>query len=77
MTQTRNTSTASTTGRPTLRGIFDKLLSTLETEIANLPDTLQGVPPEKRLEFISRNLPLLLKYKESGQGDDWSLNWGD
>ena len=61
----------------TLRGLFDKMLSTVETEIEKLPDTLAGVPPEKRLDFISKNLPLLLRYRESGQGNSWSTDWGD
>lgn len=66
--------------RPSLRGLFDKVLSTLETEIDSLPDTLQGVSPEKRLDFISKNLPLLLRYRESGEGNPGGfegLTWGD
>lgn len=63
--------------KTTLRGLFDKMLSTLETEIEKLPETLEGVPPEKRLDFISKNLPLLLRYRESGQGNSWSTDWGD
>jgi len=64
--------------KTTLRGLFDKILSTLETEVERLPDTLQEVNPEKRLDFISKNLPLLLKYRESGEGtDSWLSKWGD
>ena len=63
--------------KTTLRGLFDKMLSTLETEIEKLPETLEGVPPEKSLDFISKNLPLLLRYRESGQGNSWSTDWGD
>ena len=63
--------------KTSLRGLFDKMLSTLETEIQKLPDTLQGVPPDKRLDFISKTLPLLLRYRESGQGNTWSTDWGD
>lgn len=64
--------------KTTLRGLFDKMLSTLETEIEKLPDTLEGVTPEKRLDFISKNLPLLLRYRESGQGNTSFLSdWGD
>lgn len=62
---------------PSLRGLFDKILLTLEREIDSLPDTLSQVSPERKLEFISKNLPLLLKYRESGQGDSWTENWGD
>ena len=66
------------TRKTTLRGLFDKMLSTLETEIDKLPDTLEGVTPEKRLDFISKNLPLLLRYRESGQGNTSFLSdWGD
>lgn len=65
------------TRKTTLRGLFDKMLSTLETEIEKLPDTLEGVTPEKRLDFISKNLPLLLRYRESGQGNFWGTDWGD
>ena len=64
--------------KTTLRGLFDKMLSTLETEIDKLPDTLEGVTPEQRLDFISKNLPLLLRYRESGQGNTSFLSdWGD
>jgi len=62
---------------PSLRGLFDKVLTTLEKEIESLPDTLQQVTPEKRLDFVSKNLPLLLKYRESGQGDSWGDTWGE
>lgn len=65
------------TRKTTLRGLFDKMLSTLETEIEKLPDTLEGVTSEKRLDFISKILPLLLRYRESGQGNSWSTDWGD
>ena len=63
--------------KTTLKGLFDKMLSTLESEIDSLPEILQGVTPERRLDFISKNLPLLLKYRESGQGNSWSTDWGD
>ena len=62
---------------PSLRDLFDKMLSVLEREIADLPETLQGVSPDKRLDFISKNLPLLLKYRESGEGNGWTTDWGD
>lgn len=73
----RKTDPQEETRKTTLRGLFDKMLSTLETEIEKLPETLEGVPPEKRLDFISKNLPLLLRYRESGQGNSWSTDWGD
>ena len=62
---------------PSLRSLFDKILDILETEINSLPTTLQGVSPEKRLDFLSKTLPLALKYRESGQGDSWSQTWGE
>ena len=73
----KQTDTPEEIKRPSLRSLFDKILSTLETEIDRLPETLEGVPPERRLDFISKNLPLLLKYRESGQGNSWSTDWGD
>lgn len=64
--------------KTSLRGLFDKILSTLETEIERIPDTLREVTPEKRLDFVSKNLPLLLRYRESGEGADSFLSkWGD
>lgn len=62
----KQTDTPEEIKRPSLRSLFDKILSTLE-----------GVTPERRLDFISKNLPLLLKYRESGQGNSWSSDWGD
>lgn len=62
---------------PSLRGLFDKVLDILEGEIQKLPDTLSQVTPERRLDFISKNLPLLLKYKQSGEGDSWTDSWGE
>ena len=62
---------------PALRGLFDKVLDILEGEIQKLPDTLSQVTPERRLDFISKNLPLLLKYKQSGEGDSWTDSWGE
>lgn len=65
---------------PSLRGLFDSVLSTLQDEIRQLPEILEQVTPEKRLDFISKNLPLLLKYRESGEGNPGGfegLTWGD
>ena len=73
----RKVTSQTESSRPTLRGLFDKVLSALETEIDSLPDTLQGVSPEKRLDFISKNLPLLLRYRESGEGNNWGETWGE
>ena len=63
--------------RSSLRGLFDKVLDILEGEIQKLPDTLSQATPERRLDFISKNLPLLLKYKQSGEGDSWTDSWGE
>lgn len=63
--------------RSSLRGLFDNVLDILEGEIQKLPDTLSQVTPERRLDFISKNLPLLLKYKQSGEGDSWTDSWGE
>lgn len=65
--------------KTSLRGLFDRILSTLEKEITSLPDTLQAVSPDKRLDFVSKTLPLLLKYRESGEGttESWEVKWGD
>ena len=59
----------------TLVGLFDKVLEVLDTEISSLPQTLQAVTPEKRLDFISKTLPLVFKFKESGFDDTCSIGW--
>lgn len=68
--QTRTTS---------LQSIYDRILIRLDLELDNLPEILQSVSPEKRLEWITKTIPLLLKYRESGQGsgESWLSNWGD
>lgn len=50
--------------------LLEKVLSVIETEIDSLPETLEGVAPDKRLDFISRTLPLLIKFREVGE-DNW------
>ena len=60
-----------------LVGLFDKILNALDAEINSLPDTLQAVSPEKRLDFISKTLPLLLKFRESWEESSWIPSWGD
>lgn len=60
-----------------LTGLFDKILSTLGTEIDSLPEILRDVSPEKRLDFISKTLPLLLKFRESWEEPTWTPSWGD
>jgi hypothetical protein len=59
-----------------LSELLTKLLSSLESEISSLPETLKGVSPEKRLDFISKTLPLLVKCRDSWD-TSWSTSWGD
>lgn len=59
----------------TLVGLFDKVLGVLNKEIDSLPQTLQEVTPEKRLDFISKTLPLVFKFKESGYDDTYKIGW--
>lgn len=47
----KQTDTPEEIKRPSLRSLFDKILSTLETEIDRLPETLEGVP--RRGDWIS------------------------
>lgn len=63
---------------PALVGLFDKILLSLDKEISNLDKTLQDVPPEKRLDFISKTLPLLLRFKDQVCESSLSLyDWGE
>lgn len=48
-----------------LRDLIDKLEETLGKEIDSLSETLQEVTPDKRIDFITKTLPVLIKYKES------------
>lgn len=66
------------TRKVSLSGLFDKVLIRLDMELDKLPDTLESVTPEKRLEFISRTLPILQKFRESGIGSSaWDAPWGE
>lgn len=60
-----------------LKSLYDRILIRLDLELDHLPEILEGVTPEKRLDFITKTLPLLLKYRESGEGNSWSSDWGD
>lgn len=60
--------------KPTLKVAFDNMLQTLSNEVEALPQILKEVTPEKRLDFISKTLPVLIKYKESRESD-WY--WGE
>ena len=65
------------TRKVSLSGLFDKVLIRLDMELDKLPETLESVTPEKRLEFISRTLPILQKFSESGLGSTWDSPWGE
>ncbi len=62
--------------KDSLVSLFDTLLSSLAISIEELPQTLRDVSPEKRLEFISKTLPLLIKYNESGEWEREDFDWG-
>lgn len=42
----------------TLRDLISKVERILDTEIEKLPETLSNVPPERRLEFVGKLLPV-------------------
>jgi len=68
------------TQKASLRGLFGTILDTLGTEVEKLPELLQTLPPDKRLDWISRNLTLLLKYREMENRDDglsWDFRFGE
>lgn len=44
--------------------LYETILSSLETEISVLPDTLKEATPGQRLDFITRTLPLVFRFKE-------------
>lgn len=71
--------TETETRRVSLSSLYDRLLIRLDMEIDSLQDTLQAVSPEKRLDFVTKTVPLLLKYRESGEGvtASWEEKWGD
>jgi hypothetical protein len=56
-----------------LPDLIDKIEGILDVEIDSLSDTLESVAPEKRLDFISKLLPLVIKYREDNKSlsDDW------
>lgn len=56
-----------------LESLIQKIEGVLDTEIDNLPSTLRDVPPEKRMEFISKTLPVVIKYRENNTGGGWDL----
>ena len=56
-----------------LPDLIEKIEGILDTEIDSLSETLESVAPEKRLDFISKLLPLVIKYREDNKSlsDDW------
>ena len=60
----------------TLSGLIEKIEGILETEIDRLPETLDGLTPEKRLEFITKTLPVVAKYRENHPSTGWVEDWG-
>ncbi len=57
----KTTPSLETSSEDLIMSLYRSLLQALETEIAELPKTLQGLSPEKRVEFLSNTLPLLFK----------------
>lgn len=56
----------------TLKDLISKVERILDTEIDNLPETLSQLQPEKRLEFVGKLLPVVIKYR----ADNTSLSDG-
>lgn len=44
--------------------IVEDLETTLGIEIDKLPETLEQVSPEDKLNFIAKTLPVVIRYKE-------------
>lgn len=63
--------------KSTLKGLFNQILEILDKEIESLPQTLKEVTPEKRLDFISKTLPQIIRFRESGAGGSFLTPWGE
>lgn len=61
----KTTNTSKQLKRTSFADIADRVLIQIDKELDSLPELLQSVSPEKRLDFISKNLSVLLKYQES------------
>lgn len=61
-----------------LESLIRKIEGLLDTEIQKLPSTLQIISPDKRVDFISKTLPVVIKYREThSEGGFWELpEWG-
>ena len=75
-TETLLLETQKKTSKDSLVSLFDTLLSSLSIAVEELPQTLRDVSPEKRLEFISKTLPLLLRFRETGEWGGFEFDWG-
>lgn len=58
-----------------LSDLIDKIEGVLDTEIDSLPDTLSSCTPERRLDFVGKILPLVIKYREDHKSlsDGWNI----
>lgn len=53
------------TSSPSLRVVYTKLLAALDGEIDRLPEHLDILTSKERVDFITKVLPLVLRYRES------------
>lgn len=55
--------------------LINKIERILDTEIESLPDTLSSCTPERRLDFVGKILPLVIKYREehTSLSDGWDI----
>jgi len=52
---------------------MDKIETILDIEIDSLPETLSSCTPERRLDFVGKILPLVIKYRDehTSLSDGW------
>ena len=66
--------TAQKTPEGDLESLIQKIEGLLNTEIEKLPVTLQTITPDKRIDFVSKTLPVVIKYREEHPRDGgWTL----
>ena len=53
--------------------LMDKIETILDIEIDSLPETLSSCTPERRLDFVGKILPLVIKYRDehTALSDGW------
>lgn len=56
--------------RPKLGELIRRIEEILGKELSELDSTLEDVSPEKRVDFVSKTLPLIVKYREENK-DEW------